>query len=108
MSRRLFDGTEVKYLVQIESVGFDMATDNFEITLKKGSVTKHFDKSDLIQETTTEGGVERTNFYLCFDTTEFGPGVITAIIKAYVPDASFPDRFRTEVDRFNLTTVFAV
>lgn len=48
MSRRLFDGTEVKYLVQIESVGFDMATDNFEITLKKGSVTKHFDKSDLI------------------------------------------------------------
>ena len=108
MSRRLFDGTEVKYLVQIDAVGFDMVTDNFEITLKKGQITKHYDKSDLVEETITEGGVTKTNFYLCFDTTEFGPGVITAIIKAYVPDQSFPDGFRTEVDRFNLATVFSV
>lgn len=85
-----------------------MVRDDFDITLKRGPIVEHFDKSDLVQETTTEGGVETTNFYLCFDTAQFGPGVIVAIIRAFVPDASFPDGLRTEIDRFNLATVFSI
>lgn len=81
-----------------------MARDDFEITLKKGSFQKLFHKSDLIEEIIPahDQEPEQHNFYLCFDTTEFGPGNIIAIVKAYVPDMDFPDDLRTEVDKFDL------
>lgn len=100
-----FFGSEVKFIVEVNSPGFDMVRDDFEIDLKRGSTTKHFAKSDLIVETTTDTingeEVETTNFYLCFDTRDFGKGIMTAIITAHVPDTDFPDGIRDEVDKFN-------
>ena len=104
-----FYGTEVKFIVEINSPGFDMVRDDFEIDLKRGSTTRHFDKSDLITETTTETvdgvEVEKTNYFLCFDTKDFGKGIITAIITAHVPDTDFPDNIRDEVDKFDFFNV---
>lgn len=96
-------GTEVKYLVNIESCGFDMVTDDFEITIKRGTTSRVFHKSDLIEEVVTVPE-ERHYFYLCFDTAYFGPGVLTCIVTAYVPDTDFPDGLRTEIDKFDLLT----
>lgn len=106
---RGFLGTEAKYLVEVSSPGFDMVRDDFEIDLKRGNTTKHYAKSDLVTETytETEGGqeVERTNFYLCFDTKDFGKGMLTAIITAHVPDHDFPDGIRDEVDKFDFFNI---
>lgn len=90
-------GTELKYLVEITAHGFSMADDNFFIDLIRGGVTRRFEKSDLI----TDG----ENYYLAFDTTDFGAGELYATITAYVPDNDFPDHLRTEVWKVKLTTI---
>lgn len=104
-----FFGSEVKCLVEVTSPGFDMVRDDFEIDLKRGNTTKHFAKSDLVTETYTEvedgQEVEKTNFFLCFDTRDFGKGILTAIITAHVPDTDFADGIRDEVDKFDFFNI---
>lgn len=90
-------GTELKYLVTIESPGFSMADDQFEITVKRGTKELNFTKSDLV--------LRDGNYYLCFDTTDLGTGEVTAIVTAHVPDVDFPDNLRTEVHKVELTKV---
>lgn len=107
-----FFGTECKFLVEIVSPGFDMARDEFEVALTRGGTKVLFQKSDMIEETytVTEDGqeVEKKNYYLCFDTMDFGNGVITATIIAHVPDADFQDGIRDEVEEFALMNVRSV
>ena len=104
-----FSGTERKFLVEITSPGFDMARDEFEVALTRGDIQRVFYKSDMISETYTvvEGGheVEKTDYYLCFDTMEFGNGVIVATVVAHVPDSDFSDGIRDEVEEFELLHV---
>ena len=104
-----FFGTEVKFIVEIVSQGFDMARDDFEIVLKRGTYTRTYAKSDLVVEVVTETvdghEVEKINYYLCFDTREFGKGIMTAIITAHVPDVDFPDGIRDEVEKFDFFNV---
>ena len=99
-----FQGSKVKYLVNFQSDGFDMDRDDFNITLRRGNVSRTFPKSELVREETAQG----INYYLCFDNTEFGPGQLTMIVEAYVPDTDFPDGYRTELDKFILTQIEAV
>lgn len=104
-----FEGTERKFLVEINSPGFNMETDEFEVALTRGSTQRVFHKSDMVVEnyTVIEDGqeVEKKNFYLCFDTRDFGNGVIAATIVAHVPDGDFDDGIRDEVDEFDLLNV---
>lgn len=100
-----FIGTEVKYLVEIQADGFDMARDDFNITLKLGSKSKTFEKSDLVDDIEMVDGQQKHTFYLVFDSAEFGAGTLVAIIRAYVPDTDYPDNIRTEVDRFDLMVI---
>lgn len=102
MKDRAFIGTEVKYLIEIEAAGFDMATDDFTVTIRWGNKEKTFEKSELIEETDEQ---MNKHYYVCFDTADFGPGNLTCIVRAYVPDTDFPDGYRTEVDKFNFITV---
>ncbi len=95
-----YTGTELKYLVTIQSPGFSMADDNFEITIKKGSVSQTFKKEDLI--------LRDGNFYLCFDSTPFGGGIAEAVAKAFVPDADFDDGIRTEVHKVSLVKIYSL
>lgn len=103
-----FVGTKLKYLVEIESGGFDIATDNFDITLKRGQVEKVFHKTDLVHEVIPDPQDperELNNYYLCFDSTEFGSGNIQVTVHAYVPDSDFGGGIRDEIDKFTLTNV---
>lgn len=75
-----------------------MVDDNFTVTIKRGSKQRVFKKSDLARDA-------ENNFYVCFDSAEFGGGMIQAVITAYVPDTAFPDGFRTEVYAMDLVNV---
>ena len=93
-----FVGTELKFRIEIEAGGFSMVNDNFTVTIKRGSKQRVFEKADLARDADD-------NFYVCFDSAEFGGGMIQAVITAYVPDAAFPDGFRTEVYAMDLVNV---
>lgn len=94
---RTFLGTKVKYLLEVTSPGFSMQDDDFEIELSRGDVSKTFHKADLINHD--------DQFLICFNTADFGPGVIKAKVTAFVPDADFDDGIRTEVYKFDITPV---
>lgn len=93
-----FIGTELKFLVEIEAGGFSMVDDDFTVTIKRGSKQHVFAKADLIRD-------DEDNFYVCFDSAEFGSGMIQAVVTAYVPDTDFPDGLRTEVYLMDLLTI---
>ena len=71
-----------------------------------------FHKEDLVVETYTvvENNVtiDKNHYYVCFATDYFGPGDITVVITAYVPDTDFESGYRREVDKFTLTNVKAI
>lgn len=100
-----FKGAGRKFLLEINVPGFSMHDDDFVVILKQATVEKTFNKSDLIEETTTVGNEERHNFYLCFDSDLFERGVLTCIVKAFVPDTDFPNGIRVEIDKFDITII---
>ncbi len=107
-----FEGTELKYLLEIEATGFNMETDDFNVTLKRGDKELHFEKADLVVEPYTEivnnVSIEKHHYYVCFDSAYFGPGGIKVVVTMYVPDDAFDDGYRTIVDAFNLINVLGV
>lgn len=99
---KTFLGTELKYSLNINSPGFSMASDEFEAVVEGNGGNITFHKSDF--PTDASG-----NYYLCFNTRDFGAGPISVTITAHVPDAHFPDGFRDEVVKIsNLITVLEV
>ena len=109
-----FNGTDLKYLLEIQATGFDMETDDFEVTLKKGQKTLVIKKEDMPVESyydtdpATNISTEKHNYYVCFDSSYFGSGPITAVVTAYVPDVDFDGGIRKLVDKFELVNVLAV
>ena len=107
-----FNTADRKYLLEINVTGFSMDTDDFDVFLKRGSKTLLLHKDDLPKEpyTVIENNIsiERNHYYVCFATDYFGPGDITVVITAYVPDLDFESGFRREVDKFTLTNVKAI
>lgn len=101
MEEQAFLGTELKFIVDIAASGFSMVDDDFTVTLRRGSTKRTFKKDELVRDA-------EDNFYVCFDSAEFGKGVIDAIITAYVPDTDFDDGFRTEVYKFQLINILSV
>ena len=107
-----FSTSDRKYLLEINAVGFSMDTDNFDVVLKRGSKSLILHKSDLVVEpyTVVENNItiEKNHYYVCFATDYFGPGDVTVVVTAYVPDTDFESGFRREVDKFNLVNVKAI
>lgn len=91
-------GTELKFKITIEAQGFSMVDNDFTVEIVRGNKRKMFAKEDLVYD--GEG-----NYYVCFDTAEFGAGAVYAIVTAFVPDTDFGDMFRTEVQKVNLLTI---
>lgn len=98
METKTYKGTELKFLVELECEGFDITRDDFNIEVVRGSVSQVIQKAEMPHD--EEG------YYLCFDTADFGTGVINAIITAYVPDTDFADGIRTEKLKVELTTSY--
>lgn len=107
-----FNTSDRKYLLEINAVGFSMDTDDFDVVLKRGSKSLIFHKDDLVVEpyTVVENNItiEKNHYYVCFATDDFGPGDVTVVVTAYVPDTDFDSGFRREVDKFNLVNVKAI
>lgn len=85
-------GTDLKLLVEITAEGFDMDKDNYTIELRCGRVTKTVPKSEIVVHEEEDDG-----HYLIVDTREFGAGMLTAVVRAAVPDDDCPDGVRHEV-----------
>lgn len=97
---KIYDGTEVKFLLEILTSGFDMNEDDFEVILTRGNKRMTLGKADLL--------CDDDYWYVAFDTGFFGPGTVNCIVKAYVPDDDFDDGLRTEVIKFDLLTILRV
>lgn len=93
-----FLGTEKKYLIEIQSDGFDMERDDFEVSIKRGTNILVIKKEDMVQD-------DDGNFYVTFDTAALGGGKVTMTVTAYVPDADFEDGLRTEVVKFEFLKI---
>ena len=105
MSNKSFVGSEKKERIEIVGDGFSMLDDNFEIILRRGSVEKTYRKEDIVHNVEIIDGKEVHEWILCYDTSDFGPGNLTCIVKAYVPDTDFPDGYRTEIEKFPLAPI---
>ena len=107
-----FIGTEKKYLIEIQSTGFDMDRDDFSIVLRRGTNKVEIPKSELIVEpyTITVDGQEVTkrNYYVVFDTRALGTGNVSITVTAHVPDTDFGDNVRDEVDKFDFLRIKSV
>lgn len=94
-------GTGLKFRVEIQAGGFSMEDDDFTVEIRRGRTSRVFAKDDLV----TDGD---GNWYVCFDTRDFGAGLYQIITTASVPDTDFPGGIRTEVNRADLIRVEGV
>lgn len=100
-----FVGQDVKFAIIAEATGFDMGRDDFTVTIRRGSVERTFQKSELVEEVTFIDGVEIKAYYIAFNTGPFGPGMYTCIVDGWVPDTDFETGYRHEIDKFNFLPV---
>lgn len=98
LRRTIFQGTELKFSLEIESDGFSMQDDDFKVVIKNMKHEKEIRKEDMLLD-----GEE--HYIFTIDTAEFGTGDYWALVYAYVPDADFDDGIRTEVQKSKLCTV---
>lgn len=95
--KRVFVGSDVKFRVTITADGFSQDTDNWDVTITRGSTSHTYAKADCIQAI--------DGWYVAFNTADFGAGRYTATIAAYIPDTDFPDGTRKEVKRIEFLLV---
>ena len=98
---RPYVGTKLKYALTISAEGFNMENDDFDVLLKRGPNSMLLKKEDLVVD-------DNGQYYVCFDSTPLGPGVVSAIITARVPDDDFPDGVRDEVFKLVLAELLGV
>ena len=97
-----FEGSGLKFLLEITSPGFSMEQDDFLVILKQGPTEKQIQKSAFIEHVVTENGQEKHEFYFCFDSGLFKAGIVNCIVKAFVPDTDFQGGIRLEIDKFDI------
>lgn len=93
MATNAFQFSDLKFLITINSEGFDIDRDDYTIALKRGSKDGVIiDKSAII--------VDGSNHYLCVtkeQLADLGIGDIYMVVYAEVPDSDFEDNMRSEV-----------
>lgn len=98
MADEAYLGTELKYAVDMVASGFSMADDDFEVKLVRGSKSITITKDRMIVD-------GQGQYYICFDSADLGPGLVTAVVVAHVPDLDFPDGFRNEIQMVDLVNI---
>lgn len=96
----IWQGSDLKFLVEITAEGFDINRDDYTIVLKRGVKEVIVNKSQIIDNDGDK--------YLCLEKetlAELGTGDIYVVTYAEVPDSDFSDAFRTEVDKQLLCTI---
>ena len=95
-----FKGTDLKYLLKIESEGFSMDDDDFKVILRNSFGTK---KVEIEKSQMLKSGDD--GYIFTFSTDDVGTNEIIMTTIAYVPDSDFDDGIRTEVERFVLCII---
>lgn len=86
---KIYKGTELKFKVELESGGFDMYRDDFELEVVSGGTSVRLVKEELQEE---EG-----SYYGYVETEDLDTGIVKVIAKAYVPDKGASGGVRQEV-----------
>jgi hypothetical protein len=96
--RVIYQGTELKFALDIDIEGFSMDSDDFKVTIKNTKKQIEIKKSDMLV-------TENDEYLFTVDTAEMGTGDYYLITTAYVPDSDFQDGLRTEVQKQLLCVV---
>ena len=98
--KKIYQGTELKFQLDIESVGFSMINDDFKVVVKNKNTQQSVVilKSDMII-------TQEEKFLFTIDTSVLGIGTYIITTTAYVPDEDFKDGYRTEVQKQTLCQV---
>ena len=96
--RTIYQGTELKFTLNIQSEGFSMADDDFKVVIKNTKKSVTIPKADMILD-------ENENYLFTVDTGFMGTGEYWITTIAYVPDDDFDDGLRTEVQKQLLCVV---
>lgn len=87
---KIYEGTELKYLLKIEGEGFDMDAEDFDVTFVGEKGTVKVRKAEMVND--GDG-----KYYVLVNTARLGAGVLKAIVTAHIGDSDFPDGIRDEV-----------
>ncbi|MBO4499204.1 MAG: hypothetical protein J5732_02995 [Bacteroidaceae bacterium] len=103
----IYKGTEVKFGIDLTAPGFNMDTDDFEISIVSGHTTIKGIKGNpdaaskirIFSESSdsSSSGESGTNWYAIAETDTLDTGHLKVIAKAHIPDANAADGVRTEV-----------
>ena len=96
--RTIYQGTELKFTLDIQSDGFSMADDDFKVVIKNTKKSVEIPKNEMIL-------TENEDYLFTVDTGFMGTGEYWLIVYAYVPDDDFDDGIRTEVQKQLLCVV---
>ena len=88
---KLFVGTELKMVVNLECEGFSMDTDPWKVTVRRGS------SKEVVCERGTNTVFDGENWICLVDTSILGAGIYKVIGEIDVPDPDFADGYRHEV-----------
>jgi hypothetical protein len=100
-----WDGTGLKFAVTMTCEGFDMDTDDWTITVVRGGRRVVFTPDSASRETVETEGVESTQWYICVDSSDLGPGELHIIFDAFVPDDDFESGIRHEIQKYKLINI---
>lgn len=91
----IYSGTEIKLNINIEPIGaYKMKDYNFDIEafcMPQKKVIIHKSDSDRVKYQ------DDNNYVVLIDTSGLGTGMLKCKVIAYIPDADFEDKTRTEV-----------
>ena len=84
-------GGMYKFAVSMTCEGFDMATDDWTVTITRGTASVSFTPESSVMDE-SDG-----QWYICLDTAAFKPGDAYITFEADVPDDDFPGGIRKEI-----------
>lgn len=95
----IYQGTDLKFQIDIVTEGFDMDADDFKVVIKNGSKSeKVITKGEMLV-------TENDKYLFTLNTAELGTGEYVISTFAYVPDSDFDSGIRTEVTKQTLCVV---
>lgn len=90
MARPIYEGSDVKLLIEVKAIGFNQSTDGYTIDLYNNDRKITFSQNNVI--TDSEG-----NHFLPVTKGNLNAGSLYAVVTVRIPDADFAAGYREEV-----------
>lgn len=85
-------GTDLKFLIEMTSSGFDMDDDNWTILVKSANkIVQEIPKSECLRE-------DDGSWYVHINADVLKKGDLVLVAHIYVPDPNFNDGYRDEIE----------